>query len=105
MEKEFKHIIRDEAGRPWIKGTNLKVLELVLACQAYGWSAREYHLQHPSVSLAQVYAALAFYYAHQAEMDQAIREVLDWAEAEREKNLVETAGLRDKVRRLRQRSA
>lgn len=105
METEFKHIIRDDQGRAWIEGTNLKVLELVLSCQAYGWGVEEYHLQHPGVSLAQVYAAMAYYYEHQAEMDQEIRDDFRWAESERELNLTETAGLRDRLLSLRQRSA
>lgn len=105
METEFKHIVKDEDGRLWIEDTNLKVLELVLACQAYGWGPEEYHLQHPEISMSKICAAMAYYYEHQSEMDQEIRNDLDWAEAERDRNLAETAEIRDRLRRFRQKSA
>ena len=90
METEFKHIILDEDGRLWIIGTNLRVIEVVMACQAYvRVESEDYHLQHPAIHLAQIHAALAYYYEHQVEMDQAIRDDLSWAESERERNLGE----------------
>ena len=76
-----------------------------MACQAYGWSPEEYHLQHPGISLAQIHAALAYYYEHQIELDQAIREDLSWAESERNQNIRETASIRERLRQLRQKSA
>jgi uncharacterized protein (DUF433 family) len=33
---------------------------------AYGWSPEEMHYQHPPLSLAQIHAALAYYFDHQA---------------------------------------
>lgn len=66
------HIKLDESGRPWVDDTNVKVIEIVLDHVAYGWSAETIQENHPHLSLAQVYAALAWYYDHQAEMDQEI---------------------------------
>lgn len=66
------HISLDDQGRPWIDDTNIKVIEIVLDHLAYGWSAEAIHENHPHLSLAQVYAALAWYYDHQAEMDAEI---------------------------------
>jgi uncharacterized protein (DUF433 family) len=66
------HIWLDERGRPWIDDTNIKVIELVLDHLAYGWNAEAIHDNHPDLSLAQVYAALAWYYDHQPEMDTEI---------------------------------
>ena len=34
--------------------------------RAYGWDAGEAHAQHPSLTLAQIHSALAYYYDHQA---------------------------------------
>jgi|SRR5882724_5250783 len=66
------HIELDEQGRPWIAGANTKVIEVVLDKLAYQWDPEEIHAQHPHLSLAQIYSALAYYYDHKEEMDQAI---------------------------------
>src|SRR5438128_1701977 len=66
------HIRLDEQGRPWVDETNVKVIEIVLDHLAYGWSAETIQENHPHLSLAQVYAALAWYYDHQTEMDAEI---------------------------------
>jgi uncharacterized protein (DUF433 family) len=66
------HISLDERGRPWVDGTNTKVIEIVLDKLAYGWSPEEMCLQHPHLTLAHVHSALAYYYDHQAEIDTEI---------------------------------
>ena len=48
---------------------------------AHHWDADEIQRQHPHLSLAQIYSALAYYYDHQAEMDQAIEASLQRVEA------------------------
>lgn len=62
----------DEHGVPWIVGANTKVVEVVLDKLAYGWSPEEMHRQHPHLSLAQIHAALSYYYEHQAEVEADI---------------------------------
>ena len=62
------HIRRDDRGAAWIDETNVKVIEVVLDRLAYGWSPEEIHFQHPDLSLAQIHAALAYYYDHQDEI-------------------------------------
>src|SRR6266852_8980860 len=62
----------DEKGVPWISGANTKVVEVVLDKIAYGWSPEEMHRQHPHLSMAQIHAALSYYYEHQAEVDADI---------------------------------
>ena len=62
----------DEKGIPWISGANTKVVEVVLDKMAYGWSPEEMHRQHPHLSMAQIHAALAYYYEHQDEVDADI---------------------------------
>jgi len=68
------HIWTDEGGRGWIDDSNVKVIEIVLDHVAYGWSAEEIHAQHSHLSLGQIYAALAYYYDHQAELDLEIEQ-------------------------------
>ena len=67
------HIELDDRGRPWIAGTQVKVVEVVLDHTACGFSPAEIHLQHPHLSLGQIHAALSWYFDHQAEIDSEIR--------------------------------
>src|SRR5467141_1307659 len=62
----------DEKGVPQIAGANTKVVEVVLDKMAYGWSPEEMHRQHPHLSMAQIHAALSYYYEHQDEVDADI---------------------------------
>ncbi len=66
------HILLDERGRGWIDDTNVKVIEVVLDKVGYGMSPEEMHTQFPHLSLAQIHAALSYYYDHQAEYDAEI---------------------------------
>jgi uncharacterized protein (DUF433 family) len=66
------HIELDEQGVAWIGGANVKVIEVVLDKLAYGWSPEETHFQHPTLSLAQIHAALAYYYENQERLDAEI---------------------------------
>jgi uncharacterized protein (DUF433 family) len=62
----------DPQGVAWLTGTNSKVIEVVLDKLAYGWSPEEIHFQHPGISLAQIHAALSYYYENKAQMDAEI---------------------------------
>jgi uncharacterized protein (DUF433 family) len=75
------HIHLDERGVAWIDDTNVKVSEVVLDKLAYGWSPEETHLQHPDLSLAQIHAALSYYYDHLQELDANIERQLQEVEA------------------------
>jgi uncharacterized protein (DUF433 family) len=66
------HIRLDQDAKPWIDDTNTKVIEVVLDHLAYGWNAETIHENHPHLSLAQIYGALAWYYDHQTQMDSEI---------------------------------
>lgn len=67
------HIHIDEHGVAWIDNTKVKVIEVVIDKLAHGSSAEEIHFQYPHLSLAQVHAALAYYYDHQTELDTEIQ--------------------------------
>ncbi len=62
----------DDQGVAWIAGANTKVIEVVLDKLAYGWSPEEMHFQHAHLSLAQIHAALSYYYEHQEQLDSDI---------------------------------
>lgn len=63
------HILLDERGQAFIDDTGITVLEVVLDKLAYEWSPEAIHIQHPELSLAQIYAAFAYYYDHKIELD------------------------------------
>jgi uncharacterized protein (DUF433 family) len=67
------HIRLDERGVAWIDDTNTKVIEVALDMIAHGWSPEEIHFQHSHLSLAQIHAALGYYYDHKAELDEQIQ--------------------------------
>jgi len=62
----------DEKGIPWISGANTKVVEVVLDKMAHNSSPEEMHEQYPHLSLAQIHAALSYYYEHRDEVDADI---------------------------------
>jgi len=68
----------DKDGVAWITGANTKVKEVVLDKLAHGSSPEEMALQYPHLSLAQIHAALSYYYVHQMELDAEI--LRDWNE-------------------------
>ena len=74
------HIHLDQRGVAWIDDTNVKVIEIALEKIAHGFDAEEIHNQHEGLlSLAQIHAALSWYYDHQVEMDVEIqRQVQDF---------------------------
>ena len=67
----------DDRGVAWIAGTKVKITEVVLDKIAYGSSPEEIHFQHPNISLAQIHAALTYYYENQDQVDEQIRRGLD----------------------------
>ena len=65
-------IYSDKKGNFFIAGTNMKVEELISEKIAFGWSPEELNLQHPDLSMAQIYSALAFYSENIAFIDKKI---------------------------------
>ncbi len=74
-DPRYPHITyrRGAAGTPApvVRGTGVRVAALVIASQSWGLSVQEL-AQEYDLSLAQVQDALAFYQAHQAEIDLLI---------------------------------
>jgi len=62
----------DEHGRAIIAGTTMRVAFLVQERDAHGWSPEEIYFQHSDLSLAQIYSAFGYYYAHQKHVAQEI---------------------------------
>jgi uncharacterized protein (DUF433 family) len=75
------HIWLDDRGVAWIDQTNTKVIEVALDMIAHGWSPEEIHFQHSHLSLAQIHAALGYYYDHREELDAEVQRSLREIEA------------------------
>lgn len=58
----------------------MKVVELVMAQKAYGWSPEELHFQHPYLAMSQIHSALAYYWEHKDELDADIERRSEYAE-------------------------
>ena len=93
------HIEVDDQGVARIAGTTTKVIEVALDYLAYGWSPDEMHNQHPYLSLAQIHAAMVYYYDHQAELDERIRKDLE--EVDQLANDAQDSPLRQKLLQLK----
>ncbi len=59
-------------GKPHIAGHRIKVQHVAIWHERMGLTAEEIVLAHPTITLAAVYAALAYYHAHRAEIDADI---------------------------------
>ena len=50
----------------------MKVVEIVMAQLSYGWTAEEIQINHRYLSMAQIYAALAYYWDNRQALDKDI---------------------------------
>lgn len=86
-------------GKPRIAGTRIRVHDVVLLHYHSGLSPEEIVGELPTLSLSDVYAALAFYHDNVAE----IRSIIDQEEAFSEKMKAESRSILD--RKLKARNA
>ncbi|MBI3943379.1 MAG: DUF433 domain-containing protein [Chloroflexi bacterium] len=73
------------AGKPRIANTRITVADVVIMHLRLGQSLPEIAGKY-ELSLAAVYAAMAYYYDHQSEIDKSIEDDLAYAEAFRHNN-------------------
>lgn len=79
----YAHIVATPGtcgGRPRIDGHRIRVQDIAIAHVRRGLSVDEILQHYPSLNLAQVHAALAYFYDHEAEI---------WAEIEADRRFVE----------------
>ena len=99
----------DERGIAWIDDSNVKVAEVIVD-HLRGDTPKVICADHPSLSLAQVYAALAYYYDHTQEVDALIQQGYSeyeagyaspqntaWREQMRTRAAARLAGTKEKV--------
>lgn len=73
-------------GRPCIAGTGVRVSDVVMASLFHDQTPDEIAAAY-AVSLASVYAALAYYYEHKAEIDEDLRQQIATAKELKEKRV------------------
>lgn len=91
---ETKHIVATPGtcgGKPRIAGSRIRVQDIVIWTEQ-GKSPDEIVTAYPHLTLAGVYAALAYYHDHQQVVDRQIREDLEFAEQYRKELLAERSG-------------
>lgn len=81
LATDYPHINVTPDGVPILAGTKTKVIEVALDCLAHHWDVDEMHCQHPHLTRGQICSALAYYYDHQDELDQAIQAQLSQVDA------------------------
>ena len=67
-------------GRPRIDGHRITVEDVAIWHERMGMSPDEIVSGHPSITLSDVHAALAYYYDHREQIDQAILDGQPFAE-------------------------
>ncbi len=100
LETTYEHIVVDDAGVPWIEGTTLKVVELVRSRQASGDTPETLQRQHPTVTLGQIYSALAYYEDHKMALDADLAQ--RQARVDQIRQVTTPAPVLDKLRRRKQ---
>jgi uncharacterized protein (DUF433 family) len=94
----YPHIEINANGVAIVSGTTTKVIEIVQDHLAHHWHAEDICRQYPYLSLAQVHAALTYYYDHEQEMQAEIERVRREVADIRARHFDPT--LRDKLRQL-----
>jgi uncharacterized protein (DUF433 family) len=90
----YQHIHLDDRQVPIVAGTTMKVIEIIVAQKAYGWSPEEIHFQYPYLSMGQIYSALAYYWDYRDELDVDIQRRWDLTENLRQQ--AESLNLKDR---------
>jgi uncharacterized protein (DUF433 family) len=62
----------DKQGVARIGKTRIKVLHLVMAMKSWALDATGLHQNYPELSMAEIHAALAYYYENQEALDRLI---------------------------------
>jgi uncharacterized protein (DUF433 family) len=73
----YPHLRLDSSGRAWVDGANVKVSEVAADYLAHGSSVEEIAIQFPHLTPSMIHAALAYFYDHREEFDEALAASLE----------------------------
>lgn len=89
----YPHIVRKQSGKPMIEGTRISVARIALDHTLHRIPAEDIPSQYGGLTLAEVFAALTYYYDHKEEMDRRIADDRKELEAFREQHAASHAQL------------
>jgi len=67
-------------GRACIAGHRIRVMDIVVMHERSGMSATDIVSEYPGITVADVYAALAYYFDHTDEIEASFEEARKWDE-------------------------
>jgi len=67
-------------GRACIAGHRIRVMDIVVMHERSGMSAADIVSEYPGITVADVYAALAYYFDHTDEIEASFEEARKWDE-------------------------
>ena len=68
-----KRLTRDGEHRAYVAGTRIRVQDIAGEHELHGLTPEQIAREHPSLSLAQVHAALAYYFDHREEIREQMK--------------------------------
>ena len=68
----YPHLRLDPVGRAWVECANVKVSEIAADFIAHGSSVEEMAIQFPALTPAMIHSALAYFYDHRDEYEDAL---------------------------------
>jgi uncharacterized protein (DUF433 family) len=74
---DYPHIVKTPdtcSGLPRIEGTRITVNLVVREVVRCRWTPEEVLIAHPHLTMAQIYAALAYYFDHFEEVNASLKE-------------------------------
>jgi uncharacterized protein (DUF433 family) len=85
--REHIEIVQGADGpKPRIAGHRIRVQDVAIWHEKLGMSPRQIVEQHPTITLADIHAALAYFWDHRDEIDRLIAEEHEFVEAFRREN-------------------
>ena len=86
LEATYPHIVKEGSQPARLEGHARTRVALIVTDYLWrGWSAEEFALKYPYLTLAEVHAAMAYYFDHREEIDLELaaeyRDVEAWKQA------------------------
>src|SRR5271169_2253174 len=86
LETIYPHIVKEQGQPARLEGHARTRVSMIVTDYVWrGWSAEEIALKYPYLTLAEVHAAMAYYFDHREEIDRELAaesmEVEAWKEA------------------------
>jgi uncharacterized protein (DUF433 family) len=77
IDVSYPHIAKAADGSPCLKRLpRIRVAQIAMDYLAHGWSPDEMCRQHPQLQPAEIHSAMAYYFDHQADVEDEIRREL-----------------------------